>query len=318
MHGPFSDGIALLERVLGQPVGRETLGRLFYRAGWLLYLAGRLAEALECYRQALEIAREVGNRRGEGHALGGLAVLHREQGRIPEALEHHHQTLAIAREVGNRRGEGHTLGGLAVLHREQGRIPEALEHFHQAIEIAREVGNRLSEGHTLGGLAILHCEQGHVAEALEHHHQSLAIIREVGDRRQEGLALGNLGDLLLLQGDSQSAETHLLQAIPICDETWSVAAGVFRGSLALLRAQQGAFDEARALLDKGEPQVRGVYKLELGKLLCKKARVEQLAGDLGVAAAALAEAESIDIELGSDPDAELSKLLAETRAALDS
>ena len=102
----------------------------------------------------------------------------------------------------------------------------------------------------------------------------------------------------------------------IGDETWTVAGGAFRGSLALIRAQQGAFDEARALLHKGEPQVRGVWKLELGKLLCKKARVEHLADDPAAAASALAEAESIATELDASPDSEFGKLLAEARTAL--
>jgi predicted ATPase/class 3 adenylate cyclase/Tfp pilus assembly protein PilF len=276
MHGPYFDGIALLERVSRQRVGRETQGRLFRMTGNLLGFAGRPAQVLEHYQQALTIAREVGNRRSEGITLANLANLHREQDRNPEALEHFQQALAIAREVGNRREEGLVLGSLANLYRQHGRIPEALEHYQQALAIAREVGNR----------------------------------------REEGAILGNLGDVLFGQGELPSAEAHFQSAIAICDETFPVAAGAFRGSLALIRAQQGAFDEARAFLDKGEVQVRGVHKVELGKLLCKKARVEYLAGDPAAAASALAEAESIAAELRGDPDSELGQALAATRAAL--
>jgi hypothetical protein len=100
-------------------------------------------------------------------------------------------------------------------------------------------------------------------------------------------------------GDLPSAETHLLQAIEICDETMPFGAGAFRGSLALIRAEQGALDEARTLLDRGEPQLRGVHLMELGKFLRKKAQIEDLAGDPAAAAAALAEAEVIDLELNA-------------------
>jgi predicted ATPase len=381
MHGPYSNGIALLERVSGQPVDRRTQERLFRRAGRLLHLAGRYSEAAKRYEQALAIHREVGNRRSEGVTIGNLAGLYREQGRTQEALEdlqqalaiarevgnrrgegitlaelaslhhaqsrtqealeHYHQALAIAREVGNRRAESKTLGSLAIIHREQGRSPKAQEHFHQALEIAREVGDRRNEGLTLGNLATVHQEQGRIPEALEHYHQALAIHRElgnrqveggilgdlatvhqeqgripealehyqqslaiaceVGNRRAEAMTLGNLGDLLFSQGDLPSAETHLLPAITIGDKAMPLAAGAFRGSLALIRAQQGAFDEARTLLEKGEPQLRGVHLLELGKFLRKKAQVEHLAGDPAAAAAALAEAESIDVELNAAP-----------------
>jgi len=231
-------------------------------------------------------------------------------------LEHYQQALAIHREVGNHRGGAITLGNLALLHYQQGRISEALEHYHQALAIAREVGDRRGEGIKLGDLANLHHQQGHLPEALEHYQQALVIHREVGNSLFEGIILGNLGDFLFGQGDLTGAETHLRQAIAIGDETLPMAAGAFRGSLAIIRAQQGAFDEARALLDKGESQLRGVHKLELGKLLSKKARVEHLAGDPDAAASALAEAEAIAKELAITPDSELGQALAEAREAL--
>ena len=118
------------------------------------------------------------------------------------------------------------------------------------------------------------------------------------------------------QGDLDAAESHLRQAIPICDDVWPAAAGAFRGSLALVRARRGAFDEARDLFAKGEAQVRGVYALELGKLICKKARVEHMAGEPDAAAAALAEAEAIATNLGGGSDSELARALSDTRRVL--
>jgi tetratricopeptide (TPR) repeat protein len=218
--------------------------------------------------------------------------------------------------MGDRRIEGITLGNLALLHHDQGHNPETLECYSQALAIHREVGSRLYEGNILGGLALYHHDQGNIPEALEHYSRALAIHREVGNRRFEGVALGNLGDLLSSQGDLQSAEASLRGAIAIGDETLPVAAGAFRGSLALIRAQQGALDEARELLEMGESQVRGVYQLELGKLLCKKARVEHLAGDPSASATALAEAESIADELKIGPESDLGQLIVEAREAI--
>jgi len=201
-----------------------------------------------------------------------------------------------------------------LLHREQGCIPKALGHYKQSLAIAREVGARRSEASTLGNLAILHQEQSRIPEALDHFHQALVVAREVGNGRSEGAALGNLGDLLLSQGDLLGAESHLQDAIAISDQAFLIGAGAFRGSLALIRAQQGDFDEARSLLAEGEAQLRNVHKPELGKLLCKKARVEHLAGDLDAAAAALKVAEALSVELSLSSDSELGQALAEARA----
>ncbi|MEE2830184.1 MAG: tetratricopeptide repeat protein [Myxococcota bacterium] len=399
MHGPYSDGIALLKRVLGQQIGRGTEGRLFRRAAWLLYVAGRLTESLEHHHKALAIAREVGDRRAEGITLGTLAHLLHEQGLIPEAREHydqalaiacevgdrwsegaalgrlaylhhsegqfsealerHQQALAIAREVGDRRGEGGKLASLALLHHKQGRLLRAQEHIQEALAIARELGDRRGEasylstlahlhheqglnpaaqdhyqqalvvvrevgylrgqGSVLARLAHLYLEQGLILEAQEHYQQALVVAREVGYLRGQGIALGNLGDILSSQGDLLSAEAHLRDAITISDQAIPHAAAAFRGTLALLRATQGDFAEARALLAQGEPQLRGGQRtaheqVELGKFLCKKARVGQLAGDPAMAASALAEAEMIAAELETAADSKFGQALAEARA----
>jgi tetratricopeptide (TPR) repeat protein len=48
---------------------------------------GRYAKALEIHEQALVIAREVGDRAGEGIALHNIGAVYEHQGRYVEALE---------------------------------------------------------------------------------------------------------------------------------------------------------------------------------------------------------------------------------------
>ncbi|HCP45561.1 MAG TPA: hypothetical protein DIU15_05945, partial [Deltaproteobacteria bacterium] len=179
VHGPFSDGIALLERVLEQPASSQALGRLTLEVGWLLFRRGRVSASEQRIRQALAIHRQAGNRRGEGIAVGRLANIYREQGRIPESLEHYHQALAIHREVGNRPFEGRVLGGIAWHHRQQGHYVEALNHYQQSLAIHREVGNRQSEGINFRNLALCYHDQGRYSEALEHYHQAIHVAREI-------------------------------------------------------------------------------------------------------------------------------------------
>jgi len=355
-HGPFADGVSLLLRLEDQPLGAVMSGDLCRRTGFLLSMVGRTAEAEAKQQQALGLYRSVGDRSGEGAALTRLADLAGHRGQIEEALQGYRQALAIQREiqdryseaistgnlgmtlkdlghtaeavqhlsaslamhreVGNPGGEAIALGSLAHLRRDQGRVDEAMTAFRQVLAIAREGGDRRFEGITLGNMAIAHQDQGRIPEALEHYQRSLAISREVGDRRLEAITLGNLGDLLFAHEDLAGGESHLQQAITLAEEVMPFAAGAFRGSLGLLRAQQGCYDEARALIAAGEPCLRGVHKLELGKLLAKKSLVEQLAGGVDAARSALAEAESIATALGVPPESELGQAVAEARARL--
>jgi len=278
---------------------------------------GNTPAAIAHYHQALVIHREVGNRRLEGFVLGDLGVIFMEQGNYPAAIAHYHQALAIHREVGNKRSEGTTLGNLGVVYQEQGSYPAALAHYQQALAIHREVGNKRSEGVVFGWLANVHKEQGNYPEAIALFQQALVIHREVGNKRTEGGDLGNLGDALLRQGRLEDAAHHLEAAISIGEETWPLAAGAFRASLALVHAQQGNIEAALSLLSAGERTLVD-YPLEFGKFLCKKAHVCLLAGEREQADAALQQAQDIAKELNAKPDSELGTSIQELVTLLQS
>ena len=69
------------------------LGGLYY------YRAGRQSETAGCYRQALEISRELGDRAGEAKALFNLAGIYQAEGRYPEAKELLDWLVALDREL---------------------------------------------------------------------------------------------------------------------------------------------------------------------------------------------------------------------------
>jgi tetratricopeptide (TPR) repeat protein len=67
---------------------------------------GDYAKAFEYHVQYLVIAKEMGNRTGEGRAYVNLVNTYESQGDFAKTIEYHTQHLAIAKEVGDRAGEG--------------------------------------------------------------------------------------------------------------------------------------------------------------------------------------------------------------------
>jgi tetratricopeptide (TPR) repeat protein len=67
------------------------------------------------------------------------------RGQYDQVLQNYQQALIIAREVGNRAGEGTTLNNIGEMYRALGQHGQALENFRQALIIAREVEFRGSE-----------------------------------------------------------------------------------------------------------------------------------------------------------------------------
>jgi hypothetical protein len=82
------------------------------------------------------------------------------------------------------------------------------------------------------------------------------------------------------------------------------------------RAQMGEFDAARELLDQGEAQLRDVWAVELGRILCRRAQVEHVAERPDKADAALAEAKEIAEKLGGSADSDLGQIITETEGML--
>jgi len=183
---------------------------------------GQVARAIEYHEQALAISREIGDRRGEGADLGNLGLAYRALGQVARAIEYYEAALAIAREIGDRRGEGIRLGSLGLAYSALGQVARAIEYYEAALAIAREIGDRRGEGAGLGNLGNAYSALGQVARAIEYHEQALAISREIGDRRGEGTWLGNLGYALTLRGDAATGEAYLREAIRILTEVGDV------------------------------------------------------------------------------------------------
>ena len=96
------------------------------------------------------------------------------------------------------------------------------------------------------------------------------------------------------------------EAIDQCNHTFPVAAGAFRGTLALLLAQADQFDEAMSLLECGEPQVEPMPE-EHAKFLCRKGQVQHMSGRAQPARESLQKAREIADTLTVTENSEVSQ-----------
>eukprot|EP01045_Picozoa_sp_COSAG04_P035191 COSAG04_NODE_8018_length_1034_cov_0.922995_2_plen_150_part_01 len=74
--------------------------------------SGNARDAAAEFEGCLTQARALENRRVEGAVLCHLGTAYSDLGRHEEAIEHLTQALSIMREVGDRQGEGAALGNL--------------------------------------------------------------------------------------------------------------------------------------------------------------------------------------------------------------
>ncbi|MBI3801520.1 MAG: tetratricopeptide repeat protein [Deltaproteobacteria bacterium] len=142
---------------------------------------GQILKAIDCFEQALDIYREIGNRQGEGAALGNLGNCYSALGQIPRAIDYHEQALGIHREIGTREGEGTDLGNLGNCYSALGQIPRAIDFYERALGISREIGNRQGEGADLDSLAQALTDEERYSEAVQYAMHSVQIGEEIGN-----------------------------------------------------------------------------------------------------------------------------------------
>jgi tetratricopeptide (TPR) repeat protein len=187
--------------------------------GMAHYLGGRLNQAREFHLTALEIGRSIRDQRSEAISLGNLGLTYYAQGEAQKAMALFDQQLIMARETGDRHNESVALGGLGMAHNGLGNPQGAISLLNQQLKIAREIGDRRGELNALCQLGGAHASLNNNQEAVAFHEQALAVAREIGDRRNETNALGGLGAHYYLRGNLDVALQYFEQQLNLATET---------------------------------------------------------------------------------------------------
>jgi tetratricopeptide (TPR) repeat protein len=103
---------------------------------------GKYPEALENYRQSLQISREIDDREGIAEAYLNMGILYEEMGVYDSSQRDLEISLAMHRELGDRMGESTTCQSLGSLFVKTGKAALAREWLIKGLELAQRSGAR--------------------------------------------------------------------------------------------------------------------------------------------------------------------------------
>ena len=95
------------------------------------------------------------------------------------AIEYHEKALVIDREIGDRRGEGAAMGNMGTAYYSLDEYGRANEYYVQQLQIVREIGDRLGEGNAYWGISIALDKLGDRAKAIAHAEAALKIHEQI-------------------------------------------------------------------------------------------------------------------------------------------
>ena len=218
VKGYFDDWKAvtvLAQEAASQAGDHNGVGAMRYSMGTLCMFQSRLAEADQCFADAVDAFARAGNEHGGALALRNAAHVDGRSGRHDAMLTKYDIALATMRAVGDRIAEAHILRNQARYWLDRAELARARTLLGDALTICRAEGCRRAEAQTVHTLAELHLTAGEFDQAREALHTVLRIVRAASDRIGETHALYALGILRQREDRPDNATTTLTHALEL-------------------------------------------------------------------------------------------------------
>jgi ATP/maltotriose-dependent transcriptional regulator MalT/DNA-binding SARP family transcriptional activator len=194
---------------------------------------GRLKEAVEHLRTALEQHQKSGGEFNAALARADLGAFLERMGHLDEALANFEKAVETLRRFNNPSELANALNSVGVIYYYRGELDRAREALHQALQAAHQAGSGRWTAYILAGLGDIERDDGHVAEALDHYEKTLSLL----DEKREGF--------LAVYIRAAQAELYARQGEPLR------AQDLARQALELAAAHKSSYEEGLANIALG-------------------------------------------------------------------
>ncbi|MBV9056054.1 MAG: helix-turn-helix domain-containing protein [Candidatus Eremiobacteraeota bacterium] len=179
--GEYAASLRSAERALSlrAACGDVQVARALQAAGSARSALGEVQKGESMLREALEIARALGNARLEALVLGDLGTARSRAGDVDGARGLYAQALSLYLELQLERPAASIAGNLAEVQFAAGDAAAALQRAHEALVGHERTNNRRSAANDLSNMAAYSVALDRFEEARSYASQALAIAREV-------------------------------------------------------------------------------------------------------------------------------------------
>jgi tetratricopeptide (TPR) repeat protein len=192
--------------------GREFINEqitILGNIGYVYDLKEQHLIALDFYRQALSIARKLGNKQEIASNLANIGKVQTLQGYYEDALRNMEEALAIDSESGDEALIATDLNTIGRIYEAWGMFDKAAEYLHQALAINIRLGQEDKVAIRYSGLGLIYKAWGKHEQALEYFEMALAIDKKMKNDDKVALRQANLGSTYLAMGQTDKAIIYI-------------------------------------------------------------------------------------------------------------
>lgn len=245
----LKDTLSYLDKPMRLVEGTQEKARVLTLLGYSQQTLGDSEKAFAFHREALEIAREMGDRSCEIANLNHLSRTYVAVKDYEEAINYSQRALIIARQGGDRQGEANALANFGYSEVFQAKAQDTMEievyesainYLEQGLNLSEKLGDRQSQSLCLNSLGIAYISIEKPEEALKHLAKAWQAAQYAGDLYLQGLNLAYLARAYYgVQNFSKAISTGSVGMYLL----WQIEAGEWRETAALLTVLQGQLGE---------------------------------------------------------------------------
>jgi DNA-binding SARP family transcriptional activator len=215
---------------------RGARGLLLQSIGWLYTRTRRVDQGMECLEESAALLSAVGDRYGLAMTTSYHGNAHMMIGEWEQAVERFRDVIEVDRQIGYRRGEGIAVSNLSVCLQFLKRWDEADEQARLADGINLETAQLSSRAVALLTRKNVAVWRGDLPAAFAFVDEALEVRRQIGDRFGEACVLEERARVYIAADDLPAAIATLNQSAAIFDQVDPPWAASQREWIARLRA----------------------------------------------------------------------------------
>jgi tetratricopeptide (TPR) repeat protein len=186
----------------------KTLNELF-RA----YQQADPVSALGYTREALNLATEIGDKKGMAASYNNLGVSYRQQGAIDKALEYYINSLKLYEELDNKEGIATLKNNIANIYSIKKDFGLAVSYLEQSYALFTQLQDKKKIVGSMNNLGNLNSDLQLFEKAMRYYSEAYQLSQQVGMKFADPLT--NLGNIYFKQGNYQRAVEFYNKALDI-------------------------------------------------------------------------------------------------------
>ena len=215
-NGHYNEAMAEIDKALQLAKKikfRKGEGIAYDNKSSVYYNEGNYPAALKALEIAIKIFHESGLKLEEAGSIISAAGICRQQYDIEKSYQYYAGALKVYKEIGHKRGIGNVYAGIGDLQRLTDNFSEAIRSFLDALKTFEEIGSKAGIAEVSMDIGYTYFDIGDYPEALKYHQAAFDIFTQRKDEIPAAMCNRNLGDCYLKLSNYTEALNRCMAAL---------------------------------------------------------------------------------------------------------